>query len=82
MSHCRVENMDHLKELCADKRVRFFIRYKYDLISSKIISYYDPIWCIDHIGDCISFIYQNDKEFKNNEELLFKGLKKNILYKY
>ena len=60
-----------------------YIRLNGGLRSSKYIQYYeDGSWWIEHQSCDAECEYKNDKEFKENEPMIFKALNNGALIKY
>ena len=85
----RIKTIEELKEYCKhddDKCIsesEVYVLLNGILRSSKYIQYYnDGSWWIEHQISDWEVEYKNDKEFKDNEEMIFKAMENCCLIKY
>lgn len=87
-SKITIDSLDELKDYCKNRdecisESEVYIRLNGGLRSSKYIQYYeDGSWWIEHQSCDAECEYKNDKEFKENESMIFKALNNGALIKY
>tara|TARA_Y100001963_G_C6419371_1_gene281985 strand:+ start:85 stop:354 length:270 start_codon:yes stop_codon:yes gene_type:complete len=89
MEDKRIRSLEELKEYCKQddnkciSESEVYILLNGMLRSSKYIQYYeDNSWWIEHQISDTEIEYKNDKEFKENEPMIFEAMEKGCLIKY
>ena len=89
MKDKRIRSLKQLKEYCRHddnkciSESEVYILLNGILRSSKYIQYYkNNSWWIEHQISDTEVEYKNDKEFKENEPLIFEAMEKGCLIKY
>ena len=91
MEDKRIRSLEELKEYCKDvsynggcvSDCEVYILLNGMLRSSKYIQHYkDNSWWIEHQISDTEIEYKNDKDFKENEPMIFEAMEKGCLIKY
>ena len=89
MEDKRIRSLEELKEYCKQddnkciSESEVYILLNGMLRSSKYIQHYeDNSWWIEHQISDTEIEYKNDKEFKENEPMIFEAMEKGCLIKY
>ena len=89
MEDKRIRSLEELKEYCKQddnkciSESEVYILLNGMLRSSKYIQHYkDNSWWIEHQVSDTEIEYKNDKEFKENEPMIFEAMEKGCLIKY